>query len=95
VDTRGFFFPPVLLEDSCFVPQMTPDWRDRLERVLDYGTDYFVLETTGPRGALWRALQPHVQPLYVDQKSVLLSADQVRQGVRRLEDVPTAVSLLR
>jgi hypothetical protein len=95
VDTRGFFFPPALLEDSCFVPQLRPDWRERLERVLGHGTDYFVLETKGPRGALWRALQPHLQPLYLDEKSVLLSANQVRQGVRRLDEAATAVSLLQ
>jgi hypothetical protein len=95
VDTRGFFFPPVLLEDSCFVPQMMPDWRDRLERVLGYGTDYFALETTGPRGALWQALRSHVEPLYVDGKTVLLSSDQVRQGVRRLGPAATGVSLLK
>jgi hypothetical protein len=85
VDTRGFFFPPALLEDSCFVPQMTPGWRVRLERVLEHGTDYFMLETTGPRGALWQTLQPHVQPLYLDDKAVVLSASQVRQGVAHLD----------
>jgi hypothetical protein len=94
VDTRGFFFPPVLLEDSCNVPQMTPDWRVRLERVLAHGTDYLLLETTGPRGALWQALQPHVQPLYLDEKSVLLSVSQVRQGVAHLDEPAPAVSLL-
>ncbi len=47
-DTRGFFFPPALLEDSHYVPQLAPGWRVRLERILDdYQTDYFLLETFG------------------------------------------------
>lgn len=82
VDTRGFFFPPVLIEDSHYLPQLTPDWRTRLDRVLDqYRTDYFLLEATGPRGELWRLLRPHVgKPLYYDDQAVLLSAAQVRDA---------------
>jgi hypothetical protein len=93
VDTRGFFFPPTLIEDSHFLPQQAGDWRARLDRVLDeYRTDYFLLETTGPRSQLWRSLQPHVsRPLYCDDQAVLLSADQVRRGVLRL-DPPTTAS---
>jgi len=84
-DTRGFFFPPHLLEDSHFVPQLGPDWQDRLRRVLDqYHTDYFLLQTTGPRGALWRELQKHAgPPLYLDQQSVLVRAGQVRQWLKQ------------
>ena len=49
-DTRGFFMPPLLLEDSHLLPQLDTGWRARLDRVLDdYATDYFVLETTGAR----------------------------------------------
>jgi hypothetical protein len=83
-DTRGFFFPPLLLEDSHLMPQLTPDWRRRLDRVLDdYPTDYFLLETTGARSALWRHLEPHIgTPLYCDDISVLLSARQVREALR-------------
>lgn len=82
-DTRGFFFPPSLIEDSQFVPQLGPDWRQRLERVLDqYHTDYFLLETTGARGALWDLIKGRAgQPLYLDEHAVLLTAEQVRQGV--------------
>jgi hypothetical protein len=82
-DTRGFFFPPVLLEDSHYVPQLGPDWRNRLTRVLDeYHTDYFLLETTGARGALWHTIKECVgTPLFVDEQSVLLSAKQLRCGV--------------
>jgi hypothetical protein len=82
VDTRGFFFPGELIEDSHYLPQLGPGWPTRLERILCYGTDYFLLETTGPRGEFWRALQPWVnQPLYCDDQTVLLSAEQVRQAV--------------
>jgi hypothetical protein len=82
VDTRGFFFPPELLEDSHFLPQFTPDWPARLERVLGYGTDYFLLETSGPRGEMWRTLRPHLgEPLFLDECSVLLSAEQVCAAV--------------
>jgi hypothetical protein len=86
VDTRGFFFPPILIEDSHFIPQLGPDWLNRLKRVFEqYPTDYFLLETTGPRGALWRSLRDKVGlPLYVDEKSVLLTAQQVRDGCRIL-----------
>lgn len=82
VDTRGFFFPPELLEDSICLPQLPSDWPVRLERVLDHGTDFFLLETTGPRGRLWEALRPHAgEPVYHDTGTVLLSAEQVRRSV--------------
>jgi hypothetical protein len=83
-DTRGFFFPPLLLEDSHYLPQQGPDWQNRLRRVLDqYHTDYFLLETKGPRGALWRDLQTHIgSPLYLDEQAVLVSAGQVRQWLK-------------
>jgi hypothetical protein len=81
-DTRGFYFPPLLLEDSHFLPQLTADWRERLRRVLDdYHTDYFLLETEGARGQLWHALKEHVgEPFFLDEQSVLLSAAQVRRA---------------
>jgi hypothetical protein len=87
VDTRGFFFPPELVEDSHFVPQLVPGWRSRLQRIFAYGTDYFLLETTGPRGQLWRKMQPYLdQPLYCDDQTVLLSAEQVQRTLPILED---------
>jgi hypothetical protein len=87
VDTRGFFFPPELLEDSNTLPQLGPEWPRRLERVLGYGTDYFLLETTGPRAQFWRALQPFVdQPLYRDGQTVLLTAAQVRQALSQVDE---------
>jgi hypothetical protein len=87
-DTRGFFFPPRLLEDSHYVPQLGPQWRERLHRVLaEYPTDYFVLETTGPRGELWRRLRPFVgaDVVYLDHQAVVLTANAVREGVGRME----------
>ncbi len=84
-DTRGFFFPPHLLEDSIVLPQLADDWRKRLDRVLNqYQADFFLLETTGGRGQLWRHLQTAIeQPLFVNEQSVLLSARQVREGLRK------------
>jgi hypothetical protein len=90
-DTRGYFFPPELLEDCHFVPLLAGDWRPRLRRILDeYRTDYFFLEVEGPRGELWRRLRPHVgAPLYLDEKAVLLSAAQVRKALPALDgEVP-------
>ena len=87
-DTRGFFNLPYLIEDSHYVPQLGPDWQRRLERVLnDFPTDYFVLETTGPRGELWRRLQPVIgsDAIYLDDQTVVLRAGDVRRGVREME----------
>lgn len=80
-DTRGFFFPPLLVEDSILLPKLDDDWQTRLRRVLDdYGTDYFLLETTGDRGELWRrAQQAGARPLYLDDTTVLLAAAEVRR----------------
>jgi len=88
-DTRGFFYPPVLIEDSHFVPQLGPDWRRRLHRVLDeYQTEYFLLETTGARGALWFQLKDAVgTPLFLDNQSVLLTAAQIRRGIEDVASV--------
>jgi hypothetical protein len=87
-DTRGFFFPPELLEDSHYMPQLYEGWEKRLNRVLNtYQTDYFLLETTGARGALWQyRLQPALEklqkpPLHMDELSVLLTAAQVREAL--------------
>jgi hypothetical protein len=86
VDTRGFFFPGELIEDSHYIPQLGPQWQARLEGVLARGTDYFLLETTGPRGQLWERLRPHIdQPLYCDSQAVLLTAEQVRAFLSRAE----------
>jgi hypothetical protein len=89
-DTRGFFFPPQLLEDSHLLPQMVPGWRDRLKRVLDeHKTDYFLLETRHSRGALWLRLKDHLDSpaLHLDREnaSVLLSAAQVRAAVAKAD----------
>jgi hypothetical protein len=87
VCSRSFSFPPELLEDSHLVPQLTPDWRLRMDRILDYGTDYFLLETWGPRGRLWHSLEAHIaEPLYRDDRTVLLSAAQMRAALNAMED---------
>jgi hypothetical protein len=86
VDTRGFFFPPMLLEDSNMLPQLPPEWRERLDRVLASGTEYFLLETTGPRGNLWQSWKRQLgPPLYVDELCVLLTAQQVRRAADQVE----------
>jgi hypothetical protein len=88
-DTRGFYFPPLLLEDSHYLPQLGPDWQKRLHRVLDvFQTDYFLLETSGGRGTLWHDLKKHVgRPLYLDEQTVLLSAAQVRGWLKQRNTV--------
>jgi hypothetical protein len=85
VDTRGFFFPPKLLEDSIYLPRMTGDWQMRLDRVLGHGTDYFLVETSGSRGRLWEMLKPHLSaPLYVDDQCALLKAADVKRAADQL-----------
>src|SRR5581483_1333607 len=87
VDTRGFMFEPQQLRDGHYLPRMEGDWRSALDRVLAAGTDYFLLETTGPRGRLWEALRPHVgSPVFLEEgKSVLLSSGQVREAVQYVQ----------
>jgi hypothetical protein len=87
VYTRGFIFPPELLEDSHYLPQLDAQWQRRLARVLSFGTDYFLLETTGPRGRLWYWLRTHgARPLYCDAQTVLVDAVEVRKAI----EPPTA-----
>ncbi len=83
VDTRGFFFPPDLLVDSQCVPHQEEGWRERLQGVLDRGTDWFLLETQGPAGSLWQTMAGEVTPRYVDGRVALVSADEVRRWLRR------------
>ena len=91
VDTRYLFFPPELIEDCQYLPQLTPDWPERLRRVESYGTDYFLLKTAGPHGVLWQAIRPHVSdPLYRDDSVVLLRADQVAAGLSAYEQAQPA-----
>ena len=81
-DTRGFFFSGTLLEDSLLTPQLCPNWQERMSRILSQGTDYFLLETQGPRGQLWLFLHDRVEkPLYLDSHTVLLSSQQVRDAL--------------
>jgi hypothetical protein len=67
---------------------MTPGWQQRMERILDrYATDYFILETTGPRGELWRQLQPLVgkEIVHLDGQTVVLTAATVRRCTATIE----------
>ncbi len=85
VDTRGFSYPSKLTADGHFIPMMGPDWQSRLKDVLDGETEYFLLETTGPRGSLWHNLKRHkVIPLYEGERAVLLTAVEMRQGFHKL-----------
>lgn len=82
VDTRTFFFPPTLVEDSHHLPRLDPGWDSRLTRVLDeHATDWFVLPTVGEDGALWRALEPSVTALHRDAEFALVSAAEVRAAL--------------
>jgi hypothetical protein len=82
VDTRYLFFPPELIEDCQYLPQLAPGWPERLRRVESYGTDYYLLKTSGPHGILWEAIRAHVSdPLYCDNSVVLLRAKQVADGL--------------
>jgi hypothetical protein len=81
VDTRGFFFPPELLEDSTYIPHLAEDWSQRLQGVLDRRTDYLLLASSGPEGALWRKLEGTVKPFYLDDAVVLLWAKDVRDSL--------------
>ena len=83
VDTRYLFFPPELIADCQYLPQLTPDWPERLRRVESYGTDYYLLKTSGPHGLLWQAIRGQIpNPLYRDDSVVLLRTDQVAAGLK-------------
>jgi hypothetical protein len=86
VDTRGFYFPPQLIADAHLLPALADDWPAMLDRVLAAGTDYFLLETTGPRAGLWQVLGSHVAPVFRDQQSVLLSSCQVGEAYAKLSN---------
>jgi hypothetical protein len=51
------------------------------------------METDATRGELWRFLEAqHIQPMYRDERSVLLSAAQVREGIERWKGSRTAAT---
>lgn len=83
-DTRGFYYPGELLEDSVYVPRCERDWEARLDRVLEKGTEYFLLPTEGADGELWRRVERFAgQPLYRDERFVILSAEQIAKARQR------------
>jgi hypothetical protein len=84
-DTRGFFFPPELLEDCRDLPRLADGWPARFDRVRGFGPDYFLLETTGGNAALWEAIRGRVgTPLYSDDSVVLLPAADVANALTDL-----------
>jgi hypothetical protein len=77
-DTRGFYYPGELLMDSYHLPAAAADWPQRLLRVLEHGTQYFLLRTDSN---LWKLLEPHSPDvLHRDEQFVILSADAVRKS---------------
>jgi hypothetical protein len=86
VDTRGFFFPSEVLEDSVVIAYTSaPDWAMRVVRICELGTDYFLLSSNGSEDRLWKLLHPYVQkPLYLDEKVVLLTREQMLTALHRL-----------
>jgi hypothetical protein len=99
-DTRGFFYPGPLLEDSFYLPREEAELNDRLERVLAYGTDLFLLpvdDADGDEFRFWQSLKPYCSaPLYSDDPNqrgphfVLLTADQVTEAVKKRSADPSA-----
>src|SRR5262249_43573675 len=82
-DTRGFFFPPEVLEDGVAILRMEGDWEERLRRVLNRGTDWFLLPVQGPDSVLWQALRQEVKPAYVDGQVALIKAGAVRDWLKK------------
>jgi hypothetical protein len=80
VDTRGFFFPPTLLEDCAFIIHAEGNWSDRLSIVLERSTDWLLLERGCP---LWLLMEGQVTPRYRDEKTVLIAAEEVRRWLAR------------
>jgi hypothetical protein len=76
VDTRGFFFPPSILEDSHIVSNAETCWETRLQRVLDRRTDWLLLRTGS---ALWPLMRGDIKPIHLDAQVVLLNANDVRR----------------
>ena len=87
-----------VIADSVRLPALSSDWRQRLERVLAAGTDYFLLhlDADSRHGQLWQKLAPYVPegPLYKDtdptidplHRVVILSRAQVVEALKRLDE---------
>lgn len=83
-DTRGFFYPGDYILDSYHLAEAAPDWRMRLQRVSDQGACYVLLRADNK---LWPILSPHIlEPLYRDEKNVLLTIEQVKAAARAVQD---------
>ena len=91
-DTRGFYYPGEVLEDSFYLPRQEAEYDQRLQRVLAYGTEYFLLpidDADGEEFKFWQCLKPYCStPLYSSNPAkrgphfVLLTADQVREAMK-------------
>lgn len=78
-DTRGFYYPGEYLMDSFELPAASPDWPERLERVLAQATEYVLLPASS---RWWELLEASgAEPLYRDGQYVLLTTEQVRAAV--------------
>jgi hypothetical protein len=92
-DTRGFFYPGELLEDSFYLSREQAEYNARLQRVLAYGTQYFLLpidDADGVEFQFWKSLKPFCSaPPYSDEMNgpgphyVLLTRDQVMDAVQK------------
>ena len=77
-DTRGFYYPGQVISDSVFLTSADDVCSQRLQRVFEHGTEFFLLPA---KDGFWQKLEPHVAaPLYRDQKHVILSEQQVRSA---------------
>jgi hypothetical protein len=96
-DSRAFYLDPEVIADSVRLPALSSDWRERLERVLAAGTDYFLLhlDRDSRHGQLWQKLARYVPegPLYKEDdptvhplhRVVVLSRAQVVEALNRLD----------
>jgi hypothetical protein len=83
-DTRGFYYPGDILEDSYYLPLADSEWQQRLNRVLARGSEYFLLPADC---ALWQKMKRHIEaPLFLDDKSVIVTANQVQEAARQVRD---------
>jgi hypothetical protein len=75
VDTRGFYFPPSVLEDSHVVTNLQLGWQDRLDRILKADTDWLLLDARSPLG---RLMNGESTPAFADTRSLLIDASSAR-----------------
>ncbi len=81
-DTRGFYYSGQVLMDSFYLPLADADWPNRLDRVLSYGTEYFLVRSDWD---FWKLLKPYAttKHLYEDNQFVIVSADTVKSAAAK------------